>query len=136
MDTGLTGLAILAVMATAGSLGVAAPASADPTKGNISGHFTDGGLPMPGVTVFVTKTDGGAFSYSQTNSTGFCRTSELPPGDYKVEFDMRWGRQYAYQSLSWVTSPVFPITAGNELVVNDSLLPTGSLSGPAPSRAG
>src|SRR6476469_7246526 len=95
----LRGLAILAVMATAGSLGVAAPASADPAKGTIAGHFSDGGTPMAGVTVFVSKTDGTAFSYSTTNSSGFYRTSELPPGDYKVEFDLRWGKQYAYQKL-------------------------------------
>ncbi|WP_203909730.1 carboxypeptidase regulatory-like domain-containing protein [Rhizocola hellebori] len=116
-------------MAIVSSLGVAVPASADPTKGTIAGHLTDGGMPVPGISVFVTKIDGGAFSYSNTDSSGFYRTSELPPGDYKVEFDLRWGRQYAYQSLNWVTAPVFTITAGNELVVDDSVLPTGSLSG-------
>ncbi len=125
----LRGLAILAVMATAGSLGVAAPASADPTKGTIAGHFTDGGTPMAGVLVFVTRTDGSAFSYSTTDSSGFYRTSELPPGDYKVEFDLRWGKQYAHQKLGWDTATIYSITAANEIVVDDTLLPTGSISG-------
>ncbi len=132
----LRGLAFVAALATASSLGVAAPASADPTLGTIAGQFTDGGAPMAGIMVFVSRTDGSAFSYQLTDNSGFYRTRELPPGDYKVEFDLRWGRQYAYQKSGWDTATIFTIAAGTEITVNDTLMPTGSLSGRFTERDG
>lgn len=79
----------LLVALCAVGLGLAAPAFAQRTTGNLVGTVTDDtGAVLPGVTVLLEGENIVGTQTSITNEKGFYRFVALPPGQYDIEFRM------------------------------------------------
>ena len=63
---------------------VAAPISAQDTRGNISGTVSDASGVIPGATVTITSTDTGAVQQLITNSSGYFEAPLMQAGKYQV----------------------------------------------------
>jgi hypothetical protein len=68
---------------------VATPLFAQMPTGTVSGHATDGKDPLPGVTVSATSPNLQGTRSSVTNSNGDYILAFLPPGDYRVRFELQ-----------------------------------------------
>jgi outer membrane receptor protein involved in Fe transport len=68
---------------------VAAPLLAQMPTGTVSGHATDGKDPLPGVTVSATSPNLQGTRSSVTNGNGDYILAFLPPGDYRVTFELQ-----------------------------------------------
>ncbi len=120
------GLLISAVLVAA--VGAAAPAQAVVETGSIAGRLTDNGSPVANAFVFV---NGPSAANATTDSNGFYRLEDLQPGEeYRVAFSIGPGLvQFAQSKLSDPTATRYVVKAGVETIVNDSLLPRGSVAG-------
>ncbi|BCJ71596.1 hypothetical protein CS0771_11400 [Catellatospora sp. IY07-71] len=120
------GLTLLTVAVA--TMGLTAPAHAEATTGTISGTLTDNGAPVAYAWVDASGTGWG---YAYTDENGHYQITDLAPGDdYKVTFRADGHvPQYAYQALSWEAAALVTVTAGADTVVNDQLLPTGTITG-------
>ena len=67
----------------------AAPLFAQMPTGTVSGHATDGKEPLPGVTVTATSPNLQGTRSSVTNGNGDYILAFLPPGDYRVRFELQ-----------------------------------------------
>lgn len=67
----------------------ASPLFAQIPTGTLSGHVTDGKNPLPGVTVTVTSPNLQGARVSTTSGNGDYIFAFLPPGDYKVLFELQ-----------------------------------------------
>ncbi len=67
---------------------VALPASAQETRGNISGTVKDAQGVIPGATVTITSTDTGASQTLVTNGSGYFEAPLLQPGTYKITVEL------------------------------------------------
>ncbi len=67
----------------------AAPLFAQMPTGTISGHASDGKLPLPGVTVTVTSPNLQGARTTVTNENGDYTLPFLPPGDYRARFELQ-----------------------------------------------
>lgn len=97
--------------------------------GAIAGHVTnpDG---SPAADVKVTANGIGASGVATTDSAGAYRIADLPPGDYRVSFELPSGAlQWAHQILDSSQAPSFTVAGGATTTVDEQLLPTGSLAG-------
>src|SRR5262245_57800239 len=70
------------------SLLVVFPASAQETRGNISGTVQDAEGVVPGATVKITSVDTGASQQLVTNSRGYFEAPLLQPGNYSITVEM------------------------------------------------
>jgi len=71
-------------------LGAAAPATAQLTRGTISGTIRDNtGALLPGVTVIITNNATGVVRTTVTNESGFYRAPALEPGTYTVKSELQ-----------------------------------------------
>ena len=70
------------------SLMLALPATAQETRGNISGTVSDAQGIIPGATVKITNVDTGVSQTLVTNSNGFFNAPLLQPGNYQVSVSM------------------------------------------------
>ena len=70
------------------SLALVFPASAQETRGNISGTVRDAQGVVPGATVTITSTRHGASQQLVTNSSGYFEAPLLQPGNYQVTVEM------------------------------------------------
>jgi outer membrane receptor protein involved in Fe transport len=68
---------------------VAAPLFAQMPTGTVSGHATDGKDPLPGVTVTATSPNLQGARSAVTNGNGDYILAFLPPGDYRVRFELQ-----------------------------------------------
>ncbi len=68
---------------------LAAPALAQNPTGTLSGHVTDGKDPLPGVTVTITSPNLQGTRTATTEVTGDYILKFLPPGDYRVRFELQ-----------------------------------------------
>ncbi|WP_144119777.1 carboxypeptidase-like regulatory domain-containing protein [Catellatospora sichuanensis] len=121
-------LGLTLLTAAVATMGLAAPAHAEPETGTISGRLTDNGAPVAGATV---DAHGEGWNSAVTDADGRYRITDLPPGtDYRVFF-MTPGRmnQYAYRATGWDSAAPFAVSAGAETVVDDSLFPVGTVTG-------
>lgn len=127
------GLALVATIALA--LAPAAAAHAEVGIGSISGRLTDAGTPVPDTWVSVDPVvwveDGENYQgLAYTDANGSFQFSNVLAGQYKISFSApNHPFQYAYSTASWENAAIITVTDGNETVVNDSLLPTGTISG-------
>ena len=68
---------------------VALPALAQNPTGTLSGHASDGTTPLPGVTVTATSPNMQGVRTSVTNGNGDYIFRFLPPGDFRVKFELQ-----------------------------------------------
>jgi hypothetical protein len=68
---------------------LALPAFAQNPTGTLTGHVTDGTNPLPGATVAVSSPNLQGTRTAVTTINGDYILTFLPPGDYKVRFEMR-----------------------------------------------
>lgn len=123
-----TGVAAIAAVLTL--LGSATAAAADDTTGSISGAYTDShGNPITGVNVAVwTPNEESFIGNTSTDDSGHYTVADIPPGDYIVEFDGPV-TQFAHgQAQPW-TATVFTVAAGSDTTVDETALPTGTMTG-------
>ncbi|MEU7822717.1 carboxypeptidase-like regulatory domain-containing protein [Catellatospora sp. NPDC049133] len=119
---------LMLLVATVATMGLAAPTHAAPGTGAISGRLTDNGTPVAGAAV---DAYGEGYGSAVTDADGRYRITELAPGsDYRVYF-MPQGRmpQYAHRAVNWDTATPITVNAGAETVVDDSLIPVGTVTG-------
>ncbi|WP_155369367.1 carboxypeptidase regulatory-like domain-containing protein [Catellatospora vulcania] len=120
------GLTLLTVAVA--TMGLTAPAQAAPATGTITGQLTDHGVPVAGVAV---DAYGESYGSAVTDEDGRYRIADLVPGnDYRVYF-MPPGRlpQYAHRAVDWDSGTPITVTSGAETVVDDSLIPVGTITG-------
>jgi hypothetical protein len=100
--------------------------------GSISGRLLDNdGTPEAGawITLGLSNHFGGPSQSTTTDAAGQFTFPLAFVGDYRVEFrtsDFARG-QYAYQATSFETAAKITVNAGQNTVVNDTLLPIGNL---------
>ncbi|MBV1850093.1 carboxypeptidase-like regulatory domain-containing protein [Catellatospora tritici] len=117
---------IIALAATLGMLGLAAPAQAEET-GTIVGQLTDAGQPVAGAAVTAY---GPGWGTATTDETGHYELAGLSVGTYRVQFDAAGHpSQYAYQQSDWSNAAEIAVPAGGQVTVDDQLLPTGTITG-------
>jgi outer membrane receptor protein involved in Fe transport len=80
----------LVAMVAASVLGLSVPASAQLTRGSISGTVRDttGGF-LPGATVTITNNATGLVRSTTTDGNGFYRVAGLDPGTYSVKLELQ-----------------------------------------------
>jgi 5-hydroxyisourate hydrolase-like protein (transthyretin family) len=100
--------------------------------GTITGRIVDtAGNAVPDLLVQAVEIDSWQFSFGRTDEDGRYRIPVLE-GRYVVSFEPIEGlyqSQYIPQQIDESSATVFEVTAGAEVVADDTLLPTGSLSG-------
>lgn len=107
--------------------------------GTITGRIVDAaGNAVPDLPIHAVEIDSWQFSFGLTDEDGRYRIPVLE-GRYVVSFEPVEGlyqSQYIPQQLDEISATVFEVTAGAEVVADDTLLPTGSLSGRFTDAAG
>lgn len=108
----------VALVAVALAVGVAGAATAQITRGAISGTVRDqsGGV-IPGATVTVTNTDTNATRTVVTNEIGFYRVGAVEPGNYVVVTELA--------GFSTVEQKDIVVRAAAEITVDVALNPAG-----------
>ena len=86
-----------------------APASAQETRGNISGTVRDAQGVIPGATVTITGTDTGAVQRLVSNSSGYFEAPLVQPGNYQISVAMA-----GYKGL---TRPGIVVAVGQQVSV-------------------
>jgi hypothetical protein len=98
--------------------------------GSVSGRFTTAaGQPAAGWSVSVSTSDGGGPAFAQIDANGNYTIPNVYVGSYQVVFlspDFNQ-EQWAYGKLTGADADVFAVTEGANTVVNDSVLPTGTV---------
>ncbi|MGR6317557.1 carboxypeptidase regulatory-like domain-containing protein [Micromonospora soli] len=122
--------------ATLALTGLATPAQAADT-GSITGQLTDGGAAVTGGSVYLYGDDVDHTDYAWLDDQGHYAFDAVPPGRYRVNFEA-WGHptQYAYGKTDWSSANLITVTAGGTTVVDDELLPVGTLTGRLVDRTG
>ncbi|WP_155369368.1 MSCRAMM family protein [Catellatospora vulcania] len=119
------GLVLLA--ATIATMGLAAPAHADPDTGTITGHLTYNGQPVADAQV---NASGDGWGSASTDSTGRYEITGLTPGPYVVQFQAAGHpEQFAHNGRTWDEAAQIAVTAGAVTTVDESLLPFGTVTG-------
>ncbi len=122
------GLMLLAVVVT--TLGMTTPAHAADT-GTISGKITYKGQPVADASVSAYSENSGGYGYATTDANGNYQIIDLPPDDsYRVRTDVQGHPgQYAPGSVRYDGAALYSVQAGVNTVVNDVLVPVGTVSG-------
>lgn len=102
-----------------------------PATGSISGRYTTAdGQPVANAFVNILNPDQSPAGYASTDANGNYQVTHVFAGDYRVLFyspDFSTV-QYAYRKLSFQDADAVTVVANADTVVNDSQLPTGSLT--------
>ncbi|RKR90556.1 carboxypeptidase family protein [Micromonospora pisi] len=134
----LRGLGSVVVATLVATLALAAPAHAAEATGVIAGTITDNGAPVPTVEVYVTSDDG--FNGSAvTNALGQYELSEVPAAEsaYLIMIEAPGHpRQYVPGQVDEESATRYSVTAGGRTIADDTLLPTGTISGRFTDSAG
>ncbi|MGN9779597.1 carboxypeptidase regulatory-like domain-containing protein [Micromonospora sp. H33] len=122
--------------ATLALTGLAAPAQAADT-GSITGRLTDAGVAVTGGSVYLYGDDVAHWDYASLDDQGRYAFDAVPPGKYRVNFEA-WGHptQFAYGKTDWSSANLITVTAGGATVVDDELLPVGTITGRLVDRTG
>jgi len=104
--------------------------------GTITGTLSDHpGGPVEGAGVHATEVDGGPSGFTVTDEDGGF-TLQVPPGRYRVSFDVDQLSQYAFGTLDFSQAEIFDVSAGEVVTVNDTLIATGAVEGRFTNRDG
>ncbi|GAB3854531.1 carboxypeptidase regulatory-like domain-containing protein [Dactylosporangium cerinum] len=125
--------------ATAVAVTLAATPASAAGVGTITGHLTDAsGNPAANAFVWTQKPDMGATASAYTGADGSYTLPNLPDGEYVVSFRAAGGgfAQWAHQKLSFSDADHITVGAGATVVVDDQLLPTGTIQGRLLNRDG
>ncbi len=124
-------LGLIAVTLLVAAFGLSATnAYADPTTGIITGHLTDGGAPIANSRVVLIDMDFVFIQETITDEAGAFGMIDVSPGTYKMFFDLPGGfTQFAHQQLNFESADLITVTAGAETVVDEEVIPHGSISG-------
>jgi hypothetical protein len=117
---------VSAVIIGAGAVTLPALAEDD---GAITGHLTDGGVPVVGVSVNVYDTSFSWLGGTGTDGSGAFTFANLAPGGYKLEFFLDGFQQWTPQKLDFSEAGVIQVNDGEVTVVEEELLPHGGMSG-------
>lgn len=106
------------------------------STGTIDGRLTNAdGTPAGGVQ--VTAEGDGSTGLGTTDDSGAYRIADLPPGAYRVSFQLpSGGVQWAHQVVDSSRARSFQVTAGETTTVDERLLPLGSIAGRFTDSAG
>jgi hypothetical protein len=134
---------VVTAMIVATSPAAQAVASTAAAPGVVSGRITDGDAPVPGVAAeLVLLTFPLVRARAVSDADGQFRLDPAPVGDYRLRFTFPGGLvQYYPQQTDSERATIVNIVDGDQLVLNDSVVPHGSLAGrittdsgdPAPS---
>ncbi|MFC7243704.1 carboxypeptidase regulatory-like domain-containing protein [Catellatospora aurea] len=125
--TPLRRLGLVLLAATIATMGLSAPAHADPDTGTITGHLTDNGQPVADAQV---NAYGDGWGSATTDATGRYEITGLTPGSYVVQFQAAGHpEQYAHNARTWDEAAQIPVTAGGVTTADETLLPYGSITG-------
>jgi hypothetical protein len=122
---------IRAAVLLVSALGVAgAPAQANAVTGVLSGHVvTDNGAPAANVAVTAHRQNGTS-QFGHTGADGSYRFDSLESGQYFIEVSPRDGvKQYVPGKRFNAQAGVYEVKAGEQTVVNETLLPRGNIAG-------
>jgi protocatechuate 3,4-dioxygenase beta subunit len=100
--------------------------------GSMSGHVTDSaGNPVANASVEANGVTDSVFAFTTTDATGAYTLPALSGGDYRVSFQASFNTpvQYANNRTSFDQADLIHVTNGAATVEDQSLLPTGTLSG-------
>ncbi|MCW3844575.1 carboxypeptidase regulatory-like domain-containing protein, partial [Micromonospora yasonensis] len=77
------------------------------------------------------------WDYASLDDQGRYAFDAVPAGQYRVNFEA-WGHptQFAYGKTDWSSANLITVTAGAATVVDDSLLPVGTITGRLTDRSG
>jgi hypothetical protein len=132
-------LAASAMTVVAGAFAIAPHAHAGSATGSIGGTLTNAsGVPLADVSVTIHPASGGTGRHTgRTDSAGHYSLAGLPPGRYTVEFRLTAldHALWAHHAGNEATATRFAVRAGENTVVDESTLPTGTLSVKFRSRA-
>jgi hypothetical protein len=128
------GLVLLAVVTA--TAGLAAPAYAAPT-GSIVGRLTGSNTPAANVQVTVQSVDQGSFGWAYTDAVGDYSVGGLEPGEYRVSFSPNGApTQYVPGVYNPSDADLVTVAEGGVVTVNETLVPTGTLTGRLTDRTG
>ncbi|GAA1609895.1 MSCRAMM family protein [Catellatospora bangladeshensis] len=120
------GLMLLAVVVT--TLGMTTPAHAADT-GTISGKITYKNQPVADVFVYAFA-ESGASGYATTDANGNYQIADLQPDLYRVQVSAQGHpTQYAPATISYFDAAMHAVSTGVNTVVNDALVPIGTIAG-------
>lgn len=104
--------------------------------GTITGTFRDrAGNGTAGLYVRADSTDGDSVT-GYTDGEGHY-TLHVLPGSYRIQFEVVSGvYQYAPGKIGYADAAVYPVSVGQTVTVDDTLLPTGSVAGRFVDRDG
>ena len=128
------GAVFLAVTMSAATAtpGYAADPTPSPTPAaTISGQFTEGADPVPGVAVLLQLSVYPALvARTVTDSAGAFRLDGVRPGQYKLRFELPGGLvQFYPQKTDFAAATVITVTDGQDVAISESVVPHGSLGG-------
>ncbi|MEV0325064.1 carboxypeptidase-like regulatory domain-containing protein [Micromonospora echinospora] len=107
--------------------------------GTITGQIRNAaGYPVPGLTIEAAEVNTYEYAWAQTDDEGRYRLA-LMPGTYQLSFqpvEDIWQKQFVPGKLDEEGASRFTVAGGSELVVDETVLPTGSLSGTLTSATG
>jgi Carboxypeptidase regulatory-like domain len=131
------GWAAVGVLAATFALSSAAQAAAG--TGTIAGVITDNGAPVSGATISVSTDDGTFWANGSTDESGHYSVADVPEASaaYIVAISpLDHPTQYAFGKSDYSAADRISVTAGQTTTVDDSLLPTGTISGRFTDQAG
>ncbi|MEV4625611.1 carboxypeptidase regulatory-like domain-containing protein [Micromonospora sp. NPDC049523] len=135
----LRGLGSVVVAALVTTLTAVAPAHAANATGTIAGTITDNGTPVPYTSIYVSSDDGTFNDSTTTSETGEYEVRNVPAAvsAYRIMISAPGHPiQYAPSKTSYDTGTLYSVTDGGRTVVDDTLLPTGTISGRFTDSAG
>lgn len=125
-------LLALCAAVLAAPLAGAVPGYADATTGSISGQLSTAGVVRTDVWAALYGSTFGWLGAARVDDTGTFHFTNLAPGDYEVQFS--WGNNglaqwYHSKPVSGSQPDAVTVVAGQDTVIADSTLPTGTISG-------
>jgi len=130
-------LGLAAVTLITAMLGLSAiPAFAEPGTGSIGGHLMDGATPVSAFVVAYAP-DNTWVAETFTDENGAYQLDGLAPGDYKVGFRLPgFVTQFAHQKLSFEAADLIAVADGETTVLDEQVLPHGSIAGQVTTSSG
>jgi hypothetical protein len=113
--------------------------SPSPTTGAIAGHLTSAtGAALRSTPVTAHPVLGGPDHRATTDTSGKYRISKLPPGNYRVSFQLPGTSlvEYARHKKVETQASLIAVTAGHTTTVDEQALPVGTVTGHLRDRKG